>query len=269
MRSARPAVILALAGALAVACGDGREDEPAREAPPASEAAEPAVPERPREPPPEAAATDDDPTPSRFDDCPDGTEPRELGVPAADTVMRWCERVGLGGARIQHGRWEKLRGGRVVERGNYQEGVRAGRWTIFWSNGRRQSQGGYQDGRRFGVWIFYREDGSEIRRIDYGSPDDAAIQVSGEREEPEEEAPPAPLVTLRFENGRAEDLVFALEPSTEAYAMPPGASFEVRTRTGEGGEIVVESTDDGLIVRPGLDADTTLLVDGVEVDLVP
>ena len=51
--------------------------------------------------------------------------------------------------------------------------------------------------------------------------------------------------------------------------MPPGASFEVRTRSTDAEEIVVESTDDGLIVRPSRDADTALFVDGVEVDLAP
>ncbi len=268
MRGASGAVILALLCGLAAACGEaGREaaaPEPARPA------------EAPPETRPAARAEPEDATPSRFDDCPDGTEPRELSVPAADTTMRWCERIGLGGARVQHGRWEKLRDGRVVERGSYQEGVRHGRWTIFWSSGQRQSQGEYQDGRRSGVWVFYREDGSEIRRIDYGSLDDGAIEVSDVPDEAEAapadegaDAVEGSLVNLRFENLGGSDLVFALEPSTEAYAMPPGSSFEVRTRTGAAGEIVVESTDDGLIVRPGLDAETTLLVDGVPVDLAP
>ena len=66
-----------------------------------------------------------------------------------------------------------------------------------------------------------------------------------------------------FEPTGIDQLSRALEPSTEAYAMPPGASFEVRTRA-PAGEIVVESTDDGLIVRPGGDVEPILLVDGVE-----
>jgi hypothetical protein len=257
MRATRRAATLALACALA-ACGDGGSEGPAPEVPASPEPSPATRTELARE----------DTTPSAFDDCPDGTEPHELSIPATDTVMRWCERVGRGGARVQHGRWEKLRGGRLVERGAYKDGVREGRWTIYWRGGPRQSQGSYQDGRRSGQWIFYREDGSEIRRIDYGSPDAGAIEVSAIPNEVEVAPAEPPPVSLRFENAGGTDLIFALEPSTEAYAMPPGASFEVLTRA-PAGEIVVESTDDGLIVRPGGDAEPTLLLDGVEVELAP
>lgn len=249
MHAARRAAVGALILVLAAGCG---RDEAPREEP---RETSPVV-----EPRPEPLERPDPTKPSDFSDCPEGTGPRELAIPAVETVMRWCERSGLGGARVQHGPWEKVREGRVIERGTYQEGVRNGTWTLFWSSGKPQSKGEYRDGRRAGVWTFWREDGTEVRSLDYGDPGGEAIEVS------ESEAPPAPPITLRVENSRAEDLIFALEPANQAYAMPPGTVFEVRTRGSAPEGIRVEATEGGVTVWPGESAETTLLVDGIELD---
>ncbi len=199
-----------------------------------------------------------------FSDCPEGTAPRELSLPATATVMRWCEREGPGGDRIQHGPWEKRQGGTVVERGRYYDGVRHGRWTLHWSSGQPQSEGEYHNGRRSGVWTFWREDGTVIRRYDYGDRASEVIEIASP--DAEEGGATGAEVTLQIENGRATDLVFTVEPSTQAWAMPPGASFEVRTRGGSPARIRVEATENGITVWPEEGAETSLLADGVEIE---
>lgn len=87
--------------------------------------------------------------------CPSGTHGAEEPV-AGGEVERVC-RTDDG---LLHGPYKRLRDGRPVLEGTWEQGQRTGTWTAFHSGGTRAARRQYLDDRRVGLWQEWSEDGT-------------------------------------------------------------------------------------------------------------
>lgn len=181
-----------------------------------------------------------------FPGCPEGTEEKQLSIPAVGTSMRWCEKLGpIRG--IRHGPSEKRRDGRLVESGAYKDGARDGAWTLR-SGPHMVQEGEYRGDQRVGVWLTRGAEGREISRVDYGASGVAQATTSAIPGPPAAAVAPG-IRVLRVDNSRSTPMELLLEPAGEALSIPAGSSVDLEASGQGASELVIESWDEGLTIR--------------------
>jgi antitoxin component YwqK of YwqJK toxin-antitoxin module len=59
----------------------------------------------------------------------------------------------------QHGPWEENSCGKLLNKGEYVNGLEHGYWEYYWSDGQIMYKGNYNHGLSYGLWEYYRRDG--------------------------------------------------------------------------------------------------------------
>jgi hypothetical protein len=180
-----------------------------------------------------------------FAACPEGTEAKLQSIALVDEEVRWCERSDPARGAVRHGPYQRIREGKVIDSGAYEDGLRHGPWTHVSGSGVTQ-EGEYRADRRVGVWVTRARDGEEIQRRDYGAAEPAGPEAAIGAQS----SPTAPgFWTLRVENDRTGEVELALEPAGQSFVLSTGSSMELRASGLGPGEITIETSDEVITLR--------------------
>ncbi len=67
----------------------------------------------------------------------------------------------------EHGPWVQVRSGGAKEWGSFASGLREGRWTYAYPNGKVHEEGAYVEGERHGQWTRWYKDGTLAAELMY------------------------------------------------------------------------------------------------------
>jgi antitoxin component YwqK of YwqJK toxin-antitoxin module len=68
---------------------------------------------------------------------------------------------------VLQGKFREYSKGKLLRKGQYENGYMQGQWTRYWPNGKVRDRGFWSENQPVGVWDFYNRKGKLIKRKNY------------------------------------------------------------------------------------------------------